>query len=324
MHIDIWGPFSLISVEGYKYFLTIIDDHTRFTWVYLLRKKSDVSTIFPTFYELIFTQFNLHIKSVRSANAPELNFVEYFKTKGIIHYHSCVERPQQNSVVERKHQHILNVARALLFQSNVPLVYWSDCILTAVYVINRTPSSILWNKTPFDILYCKPPLYAHLKVFGCLCYGSTLLSSRHKFSPRAIKSVFLGYPPSYKGYKLLDLDTNETYISRDVVFHESVFPFKAIKELLPHDFFSDRFLPSHVSLSLPLTPRMLQHVLNDLSLDQIIFVIIIVFLLPLLLKILLLILFIQSLVQQGFLLLFMRLLIIFLISLSPILFPGLL
>ncbi|KZV37633.1 hypothetical protein F511_38248 [Dorcoceras hygrometricum] len=121
LHIDVWGPFSQYSVDGYRFFLTIVDDHTRFTWVYLLRSKSDVSSIFPMFCRMVDTQFGAKIKSVRSDNAPELGFIDFFKELGIVHTYSCVERPQQNSVVERKHQHILNVARALMFQSHIPI-----------------------------------------------------------------------------------------------------------------------------------------------------------------------------------------------------------
>ncbi|KZV53534.1 hypothetical protein F511_42283 [Dorcoceras hygrometricum] len=251
LHIDVWGPFSKYSVDGYRFFLTIVDDHTRFTWVYMLRSKSEVSSIFPMFCRMVDTQFGAKIKSVRSDNAPDLGFINLFSELGIVHTYSCVERPQQNSIVERKHQHILNVARALMFQSSVPIDYWSDCIVTSMYLINRTPSSILHHKTPFELLHGKPPAYSHLKIFGCLCYASTLMSSRHKFSPRAIKCVFLGYPPGYRGYKLLNLDTNEILISCDVIFHEHEFPFQNTynSDSQPSYIFSDNLLPVHSQLN---------------------------------------------------------------------------
>ena len=112
---------------------------------------------------MIFTQYNTTIKYVRLDNAPELAFYDFFCSKGIVSFHSCVETPKQNSVVERKHQHILKVARAFLFQSNVPLFYWGEYVLTTVYLINRKPLPLLSNKSPFELLNNKKP-YIHIFV----------------------------------------------------------------------------------------------------------------------------------------------------------------
>ena len=138
------------------------------TWIYLLRNKSDVSTLFSSFLTHVKTQYKSSIKCIRFDNSSESAFPHLIKEHDIVHQFSCTYTPQQNSVVERKHQHILNVARALMFQSNIPLSYWSDC--AAVFIINRTPSLILKNKSPYELLTNKTHDYSSSNIWLFVLY----------------------------------------------------------------------------------------------------------------------------------------------------------
>lgn len=76
--------------------------------------------------------------------------------------------PQQNGIVERKNNHLLEVARGLMFQSKVPTSYWGECILTATHLINMFPSRVLKGNTPHEVLYTQERAYESLRCFGCL------------------------------------------------------------------------------------------------------------------------------------------------------------
>ena len=116
------------------------------------------------------------------------------------------------------------MTRALKFQSNLPTSLWGECLLTSTYLINRIPHSVLNFKTPYEKLFETPPSYDNLKVFGCQAFMS--VHSSDKLAPRAIATVFVGYPMNTKGYKLYDPVTKLFHTSRHVSFKEDVFPFK--------------------------------------------------------------------------------------------------
>lgn len=163
---------------------------------------------------------------MRSDNGTEfMCLARFFRENGILHQTSCVATPQQNERVERKHRHILNVSRALLFQASLHIKFWGEAILSAVYLINRTPSAILKHKSPFEVLHESQPSYDQLKVFGCLCFVHHRARDKDKFSYRSRRCIFVGYPYNQKGWKVYDLDKKEFLISRDVIFHEDKFPF---------------------------------------------------------------------------------------------------
>jgi hypothetical protein len=94
-----------------------------------------------------------------------------------------------------------------------------------VYLINYTPTPLLSGQSPYEFLFSHKPNYSHLRVFGCLCYASVLPRSKDKFSERATSCLFIGYPYGHKGYKVYDLHTHKSFISRDVVFSEHIFPY---------------------------------------------------------------------------------------------------
>lgn len=247
IHCDVWGPYNTPATCGSVYFLTIVDDYSRAVWVFLMRHKSEVSSFIQQFCALAERQFQHKVRMVRSDNGTEFMCLRsYFASQGILHQTSCVGTPQQNGRVERKHRHILNVARSLRFQASLPIEFWGECVLAASYLINRTPSSILDGKTPYELLFGQAPAYDYIRIFGCLCYAHKGTRSRDKFDERATRCVFLGYPYSQKGWRVYDLDRKEFFVSRDVVFNEAVFPF-AIASLPPETLSTSQ--PTHVSVS---------------------------------------------------------------------------
>jgi len=215
-----------------------------------LKFKSHAFATLEMFCNYTQNQFGSAVKIVRSDNALEFdtsNCQHYFAKHGIVHQTSCVDKPQNNGRVERKHRHLLEISRALRFQAHLPLKFWGDCVLTATYIINRLPTRVLHDCTPYEKLLHKAPQYQHMRVFGCLAFASNPSRTGDRFQPRRVPCLFLGYPATQKGYKLLNLLTDQTFVSRDVVFHEHIFP---MHQSSMHQY--KRPLPAFFPSSLPL------------------------------------------------------------------------
>src|SRR4051812_45289687 len=129
----------------------------------------------------------------------------------------------------------------------MPLKFWDEAFLTAVYLINRTPSRVIKNQSPLERLFGTKPNYTFLRIFGCAVWPNLRPFNKHKLEFRSKQCAFLGYSILHKGYKCLDISSGRVYISRDVVFDEHVFPFASLhsnagaqlrKELI--------LLPSHL------------------------------------------------------------------------------
>jgi len=228
IHSDIWGPSRVNNISGSRWFVTFIDDHTRLTWLFLMKEKSDIGQIFQTFNLMIQTQFNTKIQVFKTDNGREYfhsQLESYLNSHGIIHISSCVESPQHNGVAERKNRHLLEVARSLMLTTHVPKYLWGEAVLTATYLINRMPSRVLDFQTPFQSLL---RIYPHihfashipLKVFGYTAFVHINQQHRSKLDPKSLKCVFLGYAPNQSGYKCYSPQTKRFYATMDVTFFE--------------------------------------------------------------------------------------------------------
>lgn len=113
----------------------------------------------------------------------------------------------------------------MLFNTHVPPSYWVHAFSTAIYIINRLPTSVLDNKSPFEVVFHRALTYDHFRPFGCRVFPYLRDYADHKLSSRSLPCIFLGYCLRYKGYQCLDAVSSRIYITRHAMFDERCFPF---------------------------------------------------------------------------------------------------
>jgi hypothetical protein len=226
IYSDLWGPSPVLSRTGNKYYISFLDAYSRYTWLFPISHKNDAFPIFIQFQKYVERYFNLKIKSIQTDWGGEFRSIsKFFDQCGIAHRVSCPHTHQQNGAIERKHRHIVETGLALLYHASVPLRFWDDAFQTACYLINRLPTPILQNQSPFTKLFTISPDYSLLKIFGSACWPNLRPYNSNKLQPRSLQCVFLGYSLRHRGYKCFHVSTNRLYISRDVIFQENSFPF---------------------------------------------------------------------------------------------------
>ena len=158
LHMNIFGPVAYISIGGNKYGFVIVHDYSPFTWVFFSREKSEVQGIFKKFARRAQNEFDVKIKRVRSDNGMEFkntNIEEFLDDEGIKHEFSVSYTPQQNGVVNRKNQTLIEAARAMLDEYKTPTNYWAEAVSTTCHAINRLYLHKKRDKTTYKLLTSK-------------------------------------------------------------------------------------------------------------------------------------------------------------------------
>ena len=152
IHTGVWGIVPHLNRMGSKDYVTFINDHCRYTWIYFFRFKYEVFSVFQNFHNMVRTQFQKSITILRSDSGGgymSTKFSTFLSHKGNIHQKSCSHTPQQNGIAERKNRHILEIVRTLLVQYLAPPYFWSEAAQTPIHIINCLPSSILQSASPY-------------------------------------------------------------------------------------------------------------------------------------------------------------------------------
>lgn len=124
---------------------------------------------------------------------------EFCRKHGISRHRICTYTPQQNGVAERMNRTIMEKVICLLNESGLEKLFWAEAASASVYLINRTPSTIIGFKVPEEVWLDKKPGYKHLRKFGAVAY---VRKDQGKLKPKSVKGVFIGYPLGSKGYKV--------------------------------------------------------------------------------------------------------------------------
>nr|GEZ57758.1 retrovirus-related Pol polyprotein from transposon TNT 1-94 [Tanacetum cinerariifolium] len=223
LHMDLYGPMRIESVNGKKYILVIVDDYSRFTWVKFLRSKDEALDFIIKFLTMIQVRLKVPAHRIRTDNETEFvnqTLREYYEEVGISHETSVARSPQQNGVVERRNHTLIKAARTMLIYAQASLFLWAEAVATTCYTQNRSIIRLRHGKTPYELLHNKLPDLSFLHVFGALCYPNNDSESSEKLQPKADIGIFIGYALTKKAFRIYNRRTRRIVETIHVDFDE--------------------------------------------------------------------------------------------------------
>ncbi|KAI3503609.1 hypothetical protein L1887_32055 [Cichorium endivia] len=223
LHVDLCGPSTVPSMSGKRYILVIVDDYTRFTWVYFLHQKSETAMELINFIKYIEIYSGKIVKAIQSDNGGEFKnnlFDDYLISRGIDHNFSAPYTPQQNGVVERRNRTLCEAARSMLIFASLPQYFWAEATVTACFTQNRSLINSRLNVTPYEEMNKQKPNVKFFHIFGCRCFIKNNKDHLSKFEPRSDEGIFLGYSFNSITYRVLNKRTRIIEETYDVHFDE--------------------------------------------------------------------------------------------------------
>jgi len=195
--------------------------YSRWIEVYFIKNKSEVVSKFLEYKNYAETLTGQKLKVLHSDNGKEFcnaAMDEILKRFGIRRRLSTLYTPQQNGIAERKNRTLVESARCLLAESELPTSFWAEAIATANYIRNRCVTKILGKKTPHELWTRKRPNVQHLQKFGVKAYVLDKTPSKDKFAPRDIEGIFIVYSKTFKAYQVWISSERKVRVIRDVKF----------------------------------------------------------------------------------------------------------
>ncbi|KAL8088105.1 hypothetical protein AgCh_038029 [Apium graveolens] len=220
LHVDLFGPVNVMFIAKKKYAMVIVDEFTRYTWVYFLHTKSETASILIDYVKQLDKLVKDSVKIIRSDNGTEfknLIMEEFCKDHGIKQKFSAPGTPQQNGVVERKNKTLIEAARTMLDEAKLPTYFWVETVQIACFTQNATLIN-KHGKTTYEMVKKKKPNLKYFHIFGCKCFVlKTHPEQLSKFDLKADEGIFVGYPLSQKPSNLNPDTANSDGLNSDVI-----------------------------------------------------------------------------------------------------------